>query len=203
MLLLLLPALQAGAQNVFKVGFLAGVNGSQVHGDELSGFNKAGFIAGGFAKKQLNDTWDIKFEILYTEKGSRKNARPEKGDTKFFLLRLNYAEVPLVFRFRHKKFIGELGLSEGFLVQHRQWDEVGEVQITDRARRTETNLITGIAWKLTDNLEINARYTNSIFAVRKFDVPAYYTSRFLNLFNRGWYNNVLNFTLHYQLKGKE
>ena len=202
-LMLLLAAVQADAQDVFKIGFLGGVNTSQVHGDMLSGFDKAGFIAGGFVKKDLNDTWGLKFEILYTEKGSRKNARPDKGDTRFFLLRLNYAEVPLVVRFRHKKLVGELGLSEAFLVKHRQWDEVGEITGLNPMRRTETNLITGLAYQLSDNLEFNVRYTNSIFPVMKFDVPVYYTSRFYNLFNRGFYNNVLNFTVHYQLKGKE
>jgi hypothetical protein len=202
LLMVVLPGFHAGAQNVFKVGFLGGVNTSQVHGDMLSGFNKAGLIAGGFVKKEISDTWGVKFEILYTEKGSRKNARPDKGDVKFFLLRLNYAEIPLVLRFRHKKIVGELGLSEAFLVNHRQWDEVGEITHLNPVRKTETNLITGLAWQVRDNIEFNVRYTNSIFPVLKFDVPVYYTSRFYNLFNRGFYNNVLNFSIHYQLKAK-
>lgn len=203
LVMLLLPALQVCAQDVFRIGFLGGVNTSQVHGDMLSGFNKAGLIAGGFVKKEINDVWGIKFEILYTEKGSRKNARPDKGDTQFFLLRLNYAEVPLMVRFRHKKLVGELGVSEAFLVNHRQWDEVGEITDLNPMRKTETNLITGLAWQFTDNIELNVRYTNSLTPVKKFDVPVYYASRFYNLFNRGFYNNVLSFTLHYQLKGKE
>src|SRR5688500_8078379 len=90
-LLMLCAALPARAQDVFRVGFMGGIATSQVHGDNFSGFDKAGFVAGGFAKKQLNEKWDVKFEILYIQKGSRDLAHPDKDDYISYQLRLNYA----------------------------------------------------------------------------------------------------------------
>jgi hypothetical protein len=191
------------AQNAFKIGFIGGVTTSQVHGDNFSGFNKAGFTAGGFAKRVLNDSWDVKFEIIYSEKGSRHNSRPEKNDYRFYLLRLRYAEVPIVVRYKPKKWVVELGMSPGFLVYYEEHDVSGKIPDPKPFNRVETNLVTGLAYQLKENIELNVRYTNSILPIRNFDTPIYYPNRFHNLFNRGMYNNVLSFTIHYQLKGKQ
>jgi hypothetical protein len=174
-----------------------------VHGDNLSGFNKAGFTLGGFVRKDISDKLGVKFEIIYIQKGSRKNADPDKGDYNTYLLRLNYAEVPVVLRFNYKKAVIELGLSEGALVHAEEYDVSGKIPDPKPFRRTETNLITGVAYAFKSNIELNIRYTNSIMPVRKFDIPVYYASRFYNLFNKGLYNNVLSFTIQYQLGGKK
>jgi hypothetical protein len=201
--LLLLCVINLQAQDVFHVGFMAGVNTSQVHGDNFSGFDKAGLVAGGFAKQQLNEKWDIKFEILYSQKGSRDLAHPDKDDYISYLLRLNYAEVPLVFRRSYKKWVLELGMSEAFLVYYEEHDANGRIDQPKPFKKLETNLVTGFAYKWKENIEFNVRYTNSVMPVRKFESKVYYASRFYNLFNRGLYNNVLSFTAYYQLGGKK
>lgn len=202
-LLMLLAALPVRGQDVFRIGFMGGVTTSQVHGDNFSGFNKAGFVAGGFAMRPVNEKWDVKFEILYMQKGSRDLAHPDKDDYISYMLKLNYAEVPLVFRRHYKKWTLELGASEGVLVYYEEHDSNGKIDQPRPFKKLETNLVTGFAYRLRDNIELNIRYTNSIFSVRDFNARLYYRSWFHNLFNRGLYNNVLSFTAYYQLGGKK
>lgn len=194
--------LGASAQSTFKAGVIGGLVTSQVHGDNYSGFDKAGITAGGFVKKVINENWEAKFEIIYVEKGSRHNARPDKGDYVSYLLRLKYIEVPLVVRYKFKKWVPELGASPGFLVSAQERDNYGLFSYSLPFNRVEANLITGLAYQFTDNLEFNVRYTNSLTPARTYDGYLYYRNWLYNLFNRGMYNNVLTFTVHYQFSGK-
>ena len=44
------------------------------------------------------------------QKGSRKNPNTAEGDTEFFLLRLDYIDIPVMARVRHNKFTFEGGV---------------------------------------------------------------------------------------------
>lgn len=192
----------ASGQSTFKAGVIGGLVTSQVHGDNYSGFDKAGITAGGFVKRVISESWDAKFEIIYVEKGSRHNARPHKGDYISYLLRLKYIEVPLVVRYKFRKWVPELGASPGFLVSAQERDNYGLFSYSQPFNRVEANLITGLAYQFKDNIEFNIRYTNSLTPARTYDGYLYYRNWLLNIFNRGMYNNVLTFTLHYQFSGK-
>lgn len=187
------------AQQKFIAGINAGLVTSQVHGDTYSGFNKAGFLVGGFVKRAINENADLKFEINLLQKGSRKNQNIEKGDFEYYLLRLNYVEVPLMFRFHRKKWIGEAGFAFATLVKAREYNWLGEIENPRPFKRTETSFLFGLTYTFNERVEVNARYTNSIFTVRSFNNGSTfdYGNWFLNMFNRGYYNNVLTFTFHF------
>ena len=55
---------------VFDAGVIVGMNFTQVHGDNLAGFNKFGLNTGAIAHINLNKSWSVSFEVLYTQKGS-------------------------------------------------------------------------------------------------------------------------------------
>ena len=46
-----------GKSQVFKSGLILGLSGSQVEGDGYGGYNKLGFIAGGFTNTNLSEKW--------------------------------------------------------------------------------------------------------------------------------------------------
>ena len=200
-LFLLFSTAQAYAQRTFHAGVLAGINGSQVHGDSYSGFNQAGIVAGAFICTNPEAKAWFQMELQYTMKGSRKIANPDKGDYDAFELRMNYVEVPFLLRVNFRKLYFELGETAGFLANVREWDDFGEIQPTGY-RKWETALVTGIGYKINDHWYVDFRYTNSLMPVKKFATPIYYQNYFLNLFNKGMYNNVLGLTACYRFGKK-
>lgn len=52
----------------FKAAVLAGINSSQVSGDELSGFNKVGLFIGGSAILPVSEKSLVEMELLFIQK---------------------------------------------------------------------------------------------------------------------------------------
>ena len=87
----------------FFVGAKFGFSSSQVSGDELAGYNKAGLIGGLQCAMKFSKKWTLQFEMLFIQKGSKYRARPELGDPNYYRLQLNYMEVPVLFQYHYKK----------------------------------------------------------------------------------------------------
>ncbi len=179
------------SQNRFKAGIKAGISTCQVAGDTYSGFNKAGMVAGGFVKTKLNENWGVQFEILYIQKGSKHNSNPDVGDYTFYLMKLNYLEVPLLFQYRNKKFSFEVGPGVGYLTSAKEYDTYGDITGLRPFNTTEVSFNVGISYNLFKNLDINWRYNNSLNAIREHASGATFW------WNPGQQNNVLAFTLSY------
>ena len=62
-------SLNSKAQN-FGGGFKIGLSTSQVGGDNLAGFNKAGLLIGVFANKNISNLLSFQMEMAYINKGS-------------------------------------------------------------------------------------------------------------------------------------
>lgn len=194
----------------FKAGAFAGIATSQVHGDTYSGFNKAGlYVGASLAKKHSAESkWESLFEITYIQKGSRKLSNPSKGDFKSYYLDLDYTEVPALLRYHFSltdttrrassNFFIEGGFSFGALVNYKEKDENGIITGGIPFEKYDISTVFGLSYSLRKNISFNIRTVNSFLPVRKFNIPIYYPRWFLNLFNRGYYNNVLAFTLRYQ-----
>lgn len=181
---------------------LAGINGSQIHGDSYSGFNQAGLVGGLFICTDPKAKAYFQMELQYSMKGSRKIANPDKGDYDIFELRLDYVEIPLLARVNYHKLYFEIGQTIGALARTREWDDFGEIEPTG-FRRWETALVLGIGYNINERWYVDFRYTNSVAPVKKFAVPLYYPNRFSNLFNKGMYNNVLGLTVCYRFNKKQ
>jgi hypothetical protein len=184
----------------FRAGISAGVNGSQVHGDGYSGFRKAGILVGAFSNFDLSDKLNFQFEINYSEKGSRKNPKTDEGDTDFFLLRMNYVEIPVMLRMKKDRFTYEAGAYYGRLVHDYLEDENGPFTIpeqTNQLKNSDLGLLIGINFHFTESLIMNWRYSNSIVPVRKYDSGASFR------LNSGLMHNYMSITFRYELKGSE
>ena len=184
---------------VFKTGLIGGLSGSQVEGDGLGGYNKLGFIAGGFTNTDLSEKWSAQFEIYFINKGSFKAAHPDKGDYRMFNLNLNYIEIPLAIRYKQNKFMLEAGpyLSK-FLSYHFE-DEYGEKTITQYPFKSfDFGGFIGLDYSLNEHFIFNLRSKNSIIPIRDFLNFDQNVGIFNKLFNQGWYNVDLNFSIRYQ-----
>ena len=177
----------------FHAGVIGGISTTQVAGDQLSGFNKAGLIAGGFVNTPLADKTSLQMEIIFIQKGSRKPVEPDNNN-EFYVMRLSYFEVPLLFKWQMTPKLNlEFGPSVGALIFPEEEDQLGIERYKPPFKKIDFSGNIGLSYPLSEKLFVNSRYSNSIIPIRDF--PTGYAFAF---FNRGQYNTVLTFTLFYQ-----
>lgn len=184
-ILILLSTITFG-QN-FGGGFTLGLNGSQVSGDQLSGFNKFGARAGVFTFYNINEQSKLKLELVFSQKGSRKNPTSENPTS--FLLRLNYIEMPLLYEYELPvdNLNVFIGLAGAVLTKTTDniWDENGLVAMLDPFYRFEFSVVAGFSYDINDSHRMFFEVDQSILPIRKhYSGATYY-------FNRGMYNTVI------------
>jgi len=191
--------LLANAQD-FKGGLIAGVNTSQIDGDGYGGFNKVGFIFGGFVSRNFNEKLTGQFEMIYIGKGSVKPAHPDRGDYTFRKIHLDYIEMPLILKIfpekllkkENLKFIFDIGLSYSVLMSNKEMDEFGEVDIIKPFKSGELSYQIGINYAISENLFVNFRSSRSITPIaNKVLITSF------GIFG-GSFNNLISLTLGYQ-----
>lgn len=184
---------------VFKVGALAGLSGSQVEGDGYGGYKKLGFIIGGFTNVSLSEKFSTQLDMYYINKGSQKNPNTSQGDVDEFHLNINYIEMPLSIRYHYKSFLFETGVYYSVFLNYTMSDEFGNRD--DRPfpfKSYDFGGFFGINYKLNDHFIFNLRSKNSLVPIRDFQNLDQQIGILNQLFNRGWYNLDLNFTIRYQ-----
>ena len=176
-----------------NAGLIAGFSATQVSGDNLGGYNKAGLVAGGFVSRVFSEKYSGQMEIFYIGKGSRKTADPEKGDYFEYRMSLHYIEVPVMLCYHYKtKFIFQAGPSFGTLLSSSEEDQYGPIPDPRPFYKTEFSFVGGLDYLLSDKLMINVRSDNSILPIRRHPLGIVYG------LNRGQYNTVITFTLRYK-----
>ena len=175
----------------FKGGVIAGVSTSQVSGDALGGFHKAGLYLGVFTELPLSPISNIKMEMNYIQKGSNN---PKIFENNIPDISTSYIEVPIsVNYFQNEITSFEVGIQTAFLLNFS--DNNGYVPIPNNQsiafNKVDLGAFIGMNYHLTDNILLNSRISNSILPVRPHASGAIYK------LNRGQYNSVLSFTLHY------
>jgi hypothetical protein len=150
----------------FIGGIAAGINLTQVDGDEVFGYYKVGFNGGPFVKLMLDkkQRFSVTMELLYSQKGAVQNNRTyiehiALGDTAlidprypnydkklFYKLRTDYLEIPLVVHFedpRSKIAIG-VGITWGRLVYIKEMQmDFSKMRTDSGARRLNTTVNSG------------------------------------------------------------
>lgn len=179
--------------------FNGGVRGalvvSQVAGDGMSGFNKAGLHGGFFVNYMFKAKHSVQMELAYVQKGSAQSEKPNLPDQQQYLLRLNYVEIPLLYQFHVYPWIVEAGFSVDF--KTRQYEEIQYIENTqgDVWRKVVFNSVFGLKYKLSEHWMVGLRTINSVHSIRKNSVPLN-VRRFGKTY--GAYNDVLSFALNYQ-----
>jgi hypothetical protein len=182
----------AFSQN-FKPGISIGIVASQVDGDRLDGYDKPGFKAGILVKNQLKSNYSFYLGLDYIQKGSRKLANPDIPDDRFYILRLNYIEVPFIFQYTYKsKYIGELGFVFGYLFKaNEDVDGNGFMEPYPPFKSYDIPFRCGLGYKIGKRISLKLHYSYSILPIRNH--PGNQTW----YFDRGQYNNYLILSIFY------
>ena len=175
----------------FKGGIIAGIATSQVSGDALGGLHKAGLYLGVFTQLPISSISNIKMEMNYIQKGSNN---PKISENFLSDISTSYIEVPISINYYQNEIMCfEVGLQTALLLKFSDNDLYGPIP-NDQSipfNKVDVGAFVGMNYHLTDNILLNSRISNSILPVRPHASGAIYK------LNRGQYNSVLSFTLHY------
>ena len=180
----------------FKAGVLVGFNASQIDGDGYTGFDKAGALIGGYVYSDIAEKFRVQFELNYTQKGSRDPVGSDSINLNFYRIALDYMEIPLLFQYRNKKFLYEVGPSLGVLVRSVEEDANGILEGQQENfdfHATEIAYHLGVSYQLMDQLSAGARYSRSLLPVSD---KTEFLTRFAT-FGGGSYNIVIGLSLRY------
>jgi hypothetical protein len=218
LLLLLLLALcpKLTAQR-FKGAVIAGMNVSQVDGDEVYGYHRIGGQFGLAAILPLKK-WDITLETVFNQKGAFQKAQYEHWAydstltsvdsalyTGAYDLRLNYVEIPLMVHYTDKeRYTVGLGFSYGRLVNFSEIEHGGNVppySDTVKFSKNDFNVLVDLQIRIWKQLKFNVRYAYSIVPIRE---RTYYDViyQLKDPWTRKQYNNMFTFRLVYVINEK-
>jgi hypothetical protein len=195
----------------------AGMNLSQVDGDEVYGFKKVGLNIGPsvifpFGKDKK---WSITLELLYSQQGSRQKNTTAPTDTVAdssyagyydgYRLSLNYIQVPLIVHFTDKRIIaGGIGFSYSRLVgvsEYESYDDPRgfvktQTSLSGPYLKSDFQVLGDVRLRIWQKLWLNVRYSYSMFPLRtrRYSVPI---PNGVNEWSRHQYNNVITFRLVY------
>jgi outer membrane immunogenic protein len=175
----------------FSTGLKVGLSSSQVSGDNLAGYHKAGMSAGIFCSAHFSKKWSSQFELLFIQKGSKYTGNPDAGDLNYYRLQLNYIEVPVLVQYHYKKFTVEAGPGFGYLINYKEEDMLGDITGIRPFHKSEISYNLGVNYRIVNHLGINARFSNSLSSIRD------HLSGARTFINPGQQNTVLQLTLSY------
>ena len=186
------------AQN-FGGGLIAGIATSQVGGDDLGGFNKAGLLVGAFANTSISELLSFQMEMTYVQKGSNNPNMndPDHPNWRKEDISSLYIEIPLLLQYHQSnKLKIEGGLLSAYLIDGYYNDLNGKLPIhtVNPFIKYDFGLLLGIDYTFSNKLSLNTRLSNSILPIgaEDYDHPNTYNSS-----SKGKYNSVLSFALHY------
>jgi hypothetical protein len=180
----------------FEGGVLAGLNASQVDGDTFSGYHKAGVVLGGYVQTNLSQTIFAAMELKFAQKGSRNiDSLATDGRVKY-IMRLNYAEMPVYLGIRTSDRITILaGLSAGYLLSGVEYDDYGKIQVQDQHpfNAVDVEALLGFRFQFTKRLFVDLRGAYSVRPIRKqAGDPLWY-------WKSNQFSNLLSTTILYRL----
>ena len=197
---------QEQKNGAFNLLINAGVSPAQVHGDAYSGYHKIGVIGGVGVESVFSEKVKMSLSFLFIQKGAQKNQNPQKNDFTSYYLNLNYVEVPILLTYTsNKKYIFDIGVSAGYLINYYESTEFGNMTGNYPFQKYEYSVKIGLGYNINPKWFVNFRSSNSFITIRpNYTKQAiYYNNLLARLFNKGYYNNILEFTLGYRIKTKK
>ena len=174
----------------FNAGILSGLSTTQVSGDNLAGYNKAGLIIGGFVNRDISQSLALQIEMMYIQKGSSN----PKVENLIAEINLEYIEIPLVLILKSSEKINlDFGIHISALIDGYYKDIYGILENQIEFSDYEFGAIGGIAYKLNEKMSLCTRLSNSIIPI------ANHASGQTYRLNKGKYNTGLNFIISYKL----
>jgi len=174
--------LESTAQE-FKGILIIGATAAQIDGDDLGGFDKAGFQIGGGVSFPLSEKVALQPEILFSQKGS-KSRRNEP----FFNWQLNYIDMPLLIKYRiNEQFVVHAGAAANYLLSARFDAGFGFTDQSEAFKQVDFAANAGVEYFFNEAWSANANLVSSVVSAGKF---------------QRYYNRTIHFTLRYHLLPK-
>jgi len=187
---------------------IAGLNLTQVDGDEVYGFNKVGACVGFGGILPLGKRFSFSLEILYDEKGAYRKYAPSPVDSlqlPYYSLKWSYLTAPLMIHYedRNTWTLG-VGLSWGRMVsfKEREWNVLKPWDRPDTITyktKNDFSIIADLRFRIWKHLKFNIRYSYSLAPVRKRE---YVNPTTFETWSRKQYNNVITIRLLYYFNEK-
>ncbi len=156
-------------QQRFKAGIIAGLNASQILGDDSGGYNRLGLQGGLRAITILTPKSDLFFEILYSQRGSREKLGSPLCFNGQIDIVTEYIEVPVMFTF--KDWLDEKGdfykvqvsggLSYGRLLSASAIGSCHD-ELTDSFNKNDLSIAFGASFFTNEHLTFGARWSRSL-----------------------------------------
>lgn len=153
----------------FQASVIAGANLSQIDGDMLFGFHKAGVNAGIRVVAKLDDRWRVGPEILFTQSGAfLPNSSFNISEWSRF--QFNTLEIPLMAYYKDWRLTAEAGFSYQRLFSY----EVANFQRMDVTEEVDLNeqlfaFNAGVTYHVNANFGVNFRWSKHIVDLDKDD----------------------------------
>lgn len=183
----------------FGGGALAGVNFSQVDGDNNGGYKALNGIGGLWLSRQLGSSgWGLRMELRYVGKGSRSVGFLDGGQgvkATRYAFALHYLELPVYAEYTFgAKLAANIGLGAGYLLAWKERNAYGEY---DKATRLapkpfELSAHVALAWHFHRHFALRGGFSYSILPIR--GIPDKPMGR-----RSGQYNNMLYLLLAYEI----
>ena len=185
----------------FSGGFILGLSTSQVGGDNLAGFHKAGLLIGVFANKSIYQNLSFQMEMTYIQKGSENPKIDDVSDANYLKqdISSSYIEIPFLLKYHQSNnFSSEGGIQTAYLIDAYYNDSYGKIESNNMSPfiSYDIGLMIGLDYKYSKNISLNTRLSSSIFPIGTED---YDNQEIFGSTSKGKYNLVLSFTLHYNI----
>ncbi|MFT5920363.1 MAG: hypothetical protein ACI9FU_002181 [Granulosicoccus sp.] len=177
----------------FGGGLFAGISTSQMLGDNIGGFHKAGFYGGAFTDFRFTPRSALQLEMSFLQRGSKQTPTVKNNNTSLFF-NLNYIEFPVLYRWYGIKNMNlEIGPSVSYLISSRQEDTFGEITNKIDFNDIDLSLAAGLSYYLLKNkkLEVNARYSISLIPPST-DAGRYWQHHVIAFSIRYWFKTTIN-----------
>ena len=189
-------------KGAFNLLLTAGVVPAQVHGDAYSGFHKLGAMGGVGVEHVFSEKVRMNLSFIFIQKGAKKNQNLEKNDLTAYYLNLNYLEIPLLLNYTYKKVMLDIGVSAAYLINYYEGTEFGNQTGLYPFQKFDYSVKIGLGYNINENWFVNLRSSNSFITTRPNYIKQsiYFNNIIAQTFNRGYYNNILEFTLGYRIR---
>lgn len=188
----------------FQGAVMAGMNISQVDGDEVFGYHRVGGHFGLAAILPVKEKWDLTLETVFNQKGAYQ--KPQYKDSVFgtvlngqYDLHLDYVEIPFMAHYtdRFRYSVGA-GFSYGRLVYSKEVEHNGAIppySDTVAFNKNDWDVLVDLQIRVWKRLKFNARYSYSMAAIRERVFIDPWEQK--DPESRKQYNNMLTFRVVY------
>jgi hypothetical protein len=159
-------------QSIFQPFAVAGMNASQVDGDDVAGYTKMGFNGGLGTFIMLPKNFSVGFEMLYSQKGAITTKNNGSPQFEYFKLNLDYIDVPVMISYHDKqRAIFGLGVIVNNLVRQKEERGISNPALPVvppfEYKRLAVEAMANVSFHFSKKFGVNLRFAYSLTDIGK------------------------------------